>query len=58
MARALFKQMRAKGQGMIGMKVVGQGDLLDGPQRLSPADCFRFQVETGVVDALNTLTSS
>ena len=27
--RALFKQMRAKGQGMIGMKVVGQGDLLE-----------------------------
>lgn len=49
--RALFKQMRAKGQGMIGMKVVGQGDLLGGARKLSPAECFRFQVESGVVDA-------
>jgi aryl-alcohol dehydrogenase-like predicted oxidoreductase len=50
-ARALFKKMRTKGQGMIGMKVVGQGDLLDGARKLSPAECFRFQVESGVVDA-------
>jgi aryl-alcohol dehydrogenase-like predicted oxidoreductase len=50
-ARALFKKMRAKGQGMIGMKVVGQGDLLDGSRKFSPAECFRFQVESGVVDA-------
>ena len=49
--RALFKQMRNKGQGMIGMKVVGQGDLLGGARKLSPAECFRFQVESGVVDA-------
>jgi 1-deoxyxylulose-5-phosphate synthase len=50
-ARALFQKMRAKGQGMIGMKVVGQGDLLDGARKLTPAECFRFQVESGVVDA-------
>jgi 1-deoxyxylulose-5-phosphate synthase len=50
-ARALFQKMRAKGQGMIGMKVVGQGDLLDGARKLSPAECFRFQVQSGVVDA-------
>jgi hypothetical protein len=50
-ARTLFKQMRAKGQGMIGMKVVGQGDLLDGARKLSPTECFRFQIESGVVDA-------
>ena len=50
-ARALFKKMRAKGQGMIGMKVVGQGDLLNGGRKFSPAECFRFQVESGVVDA-------
>ena len=50
-ARALFKQMRGRGQGMIGMKVVGQGDLLDGARKLSPAECFRFQVQSGVVDA-------
>ncbi len=50
-ALALFQKMRAKGQGMIGMKVVGQGDLLDGARKLSPAECFRFQVQSGVVDA-------
>jgi aryl-alcohol dehydrogenase-like predicted oxidoreductase len=47
-AGALFKKMRAKGQGMIGMKVVGQGDLVG---KLTPEECFRFQVESGVVDA-------
>lgn len=50
-ARALFQKMRGKGQGMIGMKVVGQGDLLNGGRRFSPTECFRFQVESGVVDA-------
>jgi aryl-alcohol dehydrogenase-like predicted oxidoreductase len=49
--KALFKKMRTKGQGMIGMKVVGQGDLLNGTRKFSPAECFRFQVESGVVDA-------
>ncbi|PWT92115.1 MAG: aldo/keto reductase [Blastocatellia bacterium] len=49
--RSLFSKMRAKGQGMIGMKVVGQGDIVDGDRALSPADCFKFQVESGVVDA-------
>jgi aryl-alcohol dehydrogenase-like predicted oxidoreductase len=48
--RALFARMRAKGQGMIGMKVVGQGDLV-GRRGLSPDECFRFQLESGVVDA-------
>lgn len=50
-ARTLFRQMRAKGQGMIGMKVVGQGDIVQGGRALSAADCFRFQIESGVVDA-------
>jgi aryl-alcohol dehydrogenase-like predicted oxidoreductase len=50
-ARSLFAKMRAKGQGMIGMKVVGQGDIVRGGRALSPADCFRFQIESGVVDA-------
>lgn len=50
-ARALFKKMRSKGQGMIGMKVVGQGSLVQGYKALTPEDCFRFQVESGVVDA-------
>jgi aryl-alcohol dehydrogenase-like predicted oxidoreductase len=49
--RALFKKMRGKGQGMIGMKVVGQGDIVSGNRALSPEDCFRFQIESGVVDA-------
>lgn len=50
-ARALFQKMRAKGQGMIGMKVVGQGDLLRGGKATTPEDCVRFQIESGVVDA-------
>jgi predicted aldo/keto reductase-like oxidoreductase len=49
--RALFLKMRGKGQGMIGMKVVGQGDIVTGERAVSPADCFRFQIESGVVDA-------
>jgi aryl-alcohol dehydrogenase-like predicted oxidoreductase len=49
--RALFQKMRARGQGMIGMKVVGQGDLLNGSRKFSPAECFHFQIESGVVDA-------
>ncbi|HWW77631.1 MAG TPA: aldo/keto reductase [Pyrinomonadaceae bacterium] len=50
-ARALFKKMRGRGQGMIGMKVVGQGDIVRGGKTLTPAECFRFQIESGVVDA-------
>ena len=50
-ARALFARMRAAGQGMIGMKVVGQGDIVGGERAVSPAECFRFQIESGVVDA-------
>jgi predicted aldo/keto reductase-like oxidoreductase len=50
-ARALFRKMRARGQGMIGMKVVGQGDIVQGASALKPAECFRFQIESGVVDA-------
>ena len=50
-ARELFRRMRARGQGMIGMKVVGQGDIVRGGRALTPAECFRFQIESGVVDA-------
>lgn len=50
-ARALFSKMRGKGQGMIGMKVVGQGSLVEGDKALTPEECFRFQIESGVVDA-------
>lgn len=49
--RALFSRMRAKGQGMIGMKVVGQGDIVRGARAMSPQDCFKFQIASGVVDA-------
>jgi len=49
--RALFAKMRAKGQGMIGMKVVGQGDIVTGDRPLTPEACYRFQIESGVVDA-------
>jgi len=30
---------------------VGQGDIVNGSRALSPEDCFRFQIESGVVDA-------
>jgi 1-deoxyxylulose-5-phosphate synthase len=50
-ARALFEKMRSKGQGMIGMKVFGQGSLVRGSNPLSPDDCYKFQIESGVVDA-------
>lgn len=49
--RTLFRKMRGRGQGMIGMKVVGQGDIVNGSRALSPEDCFKFQIESGVVDA-------
>lgn len=49
--RALFAKMRRKGQGMIGMKVVGQGDLVNGSRAMTPEECFRFQIASGVVDA-------
>lgn len=48
--RPLFAGLRERGLGMIGMKVVGQGDLLRG-QKFSPQECFRFQIESGIVDS-------
>jgi aryl-alcohol dehydrogenase-like predicted oxidoreductase len=50
-AKALFKKMRASGQGMIGMKVVGQGDIIKGHKALTPEACYRFQIESGATDA-------
>ncbi|CAA9384174.1 MAG: Ferredoxin [uncultured Pyrinomonadaceae bacterium] len=50
-AGSLFEKMRRKGQGMIGMKVVGQGSLVEGNDALTPDECFKFQIESGVVDA-------
>jgi len=50
-ATKLFKRMRSSGQGMIGMKVVGQGDLVNGSRTITPESCYRFQIESGAVDA-------
>jgi aryl-alcohol dehydrogenase-like predicted oxidoreductase len=50
-ARALFEKMRLQGQGMIGMKVVGQGSIVQGTNALTPEECFKFQIASGVVDA-------
>ena len=50
-AGAHFEKMRRKGQGMIGMKVVGQGSLMQGKAALTPEECFKFQIESGVIDA-------
>jgi predicted aldo/keto reductase-like oxidoreductase len=47
----LFRTMRGRGQGMIGMKVVGQGDIVSGLQSLTPETCFRFQIASSAVDA-------
>jgi hypothetical protein len=33
------------------MKVVGQGSLVEGAKALTPEECFKFQIESGVVDA-------
>lgn len=50
-AGALFEKMRRKGQGMIGMKVVGNGSLVRGTNPVKPEECFKFQIDSGVVDA-------
>ncbi len=49
--RDLFAQMRRKGQGVIGMKVVGEGDLVKGKNAKTPEECFRHQIASGVVEA-------
>ena len=50
-ARAIFLSMRAKGQGLIGMKVMGEGSLLRGKTPMTPEECVRFQIESGVTHA-------
>jgi aryl-alcohol dehydrogenase-like predicted oxidoreductase len=42
----VIKQMRADGKGIIGMKILGQGDLRD-----RPAEAIRYALSTGVLDA-------
>ena len=39
--------MRSNGAGVVGMKILGQGDLRD-----KPAEAIRFALSTGVLDAI------
>ena len=43
---SVIKQMRAQGKGIVGMKILGQGDLRD-----RPAEAIRYALGTGVLDA-------
>lgn len=42
----VIKQMRAQGKGIVGMKILGQGDLRD-----KPAEAIRYALSTGLLDA-------
>jgi aryl-alcohol dehydrogenase-like predicted oxidoreductase len=42
----VIKEMRAKGKGIVGMKILGQGDL-----RGKPSEAIRYALGTGVLDA-------
>ena len=42
----VIKQMRASGKGIIGMKILGQGDMRD-----RPAEAIRYALNSGVLDA-------
>ena len=42
----VIKQMRTQGKGIIGMKILGQGDL-----RSKPSEAIRYALSTGVLDA-------
>jgi aryl-alcohol dehydrogenase-like predicted oxidoreductase len=42
----IIQQMRAQGKGIVGMKILGQGDLRD-----KPAEAIRYALGTGVLDA-------
>jgi 1-deoxyxylulose-5-phosphate synthase len=42
----VIKQMRADGKGIIGMKIMGQGDL-----RKKPTEAVRYALSTGVLDS-------
>ena len=43
---SVIQQMRADGKGIIGMKILGQGDMRDRPQ-----EAIRYALSTGVLDA-------
>lgn len=42
----VIEQMRSQGKGIVGMKILGQGDL-----REKPAEAVRYALSTGVLDA-------
>jgi hypothetical protein len=42
----VIREMRAQGKGIIGMKILGQGDL-----RNRPSEAIRYALGTGVLDA-------
>ena len=42
----IIKQMRADGKGIIGMKILGQGDMRD-----RPSEAIRYALNSGVLDA-------
>ena len=42
----VIKGMRAQGKGIVGMKILGQGDLRD-----KPSEAIRYALSTGVLDA-------
>ena len=42
----ILKKMRAQGKGIVGMKILGQGDLRD-----KPAEAIRYALGSGVLDA-------
>jgi 1-deoxyxylulose-5-phosphate synthase len=42
----IIKQMRADGKGIIGMKILGQGDMSD-----RPSEAIRYALNSGVLDA-------
>ncbi|HEY0785062.1 MAG TPA: aldo/keto reductase [Acidobacteriaceae bacterium] len=42
----VIKEMRAQGKGIVGMKILGQGDLRD-----KPSEAIRYALSTGVLDS-------
>lgn len=48
----VLQKMRAAGKGVIGMKILAQGDVMNGSERLSRArESLRFALASGVLDA-------
>jgi len=43
---SVIKEMRAQGKGIVGMKILGQGDMRD-----KPSEAIRYALGTGVLDA-------